>query len=207
MPSINTCNVDFFENFENSNNNNAAGWTVFNSIYSGGPEEGIFTKFLGPFAQLTDTPTRNFAPIAHNNGKVRVEFNFYQLDSWDGNAAASFGPDQFKVEVNDMYMVNLGFFSSVFGTNEMDDGITPAGIKWNHTFIDAAVIAGFNNAASEQRHFVWMDLPTSVLVGNSLKLRFIADLSLDASNESAGIDNLKITSCPADQSFPTVIPT
>lgn len=201
MPSINTCNQDVFEDFENSNNGNAAGWTGFNSIYSG--PVTIFTKFLGPFG-LNDTPTRNFAPILHNNGKVRVEFNFYQLDSWDGNNA-NLGPDQFMVEVNDVYLVNLGFFDTV--SDETGNGITADSIEWHHTFISAAVIAGFNNAATEQRHFVWMDLPTSVLVGNSLKLRFIADLTTGVSNESAGIDNLKITSCPAGQSFPVVNPT
>ena len=73
---------------------------------------------------------------------VRVKFDFYQIDSWDGNSFQH-GPDKFKVFVNN-YLVDFGFFTKADSDNGVS-GNTPldGGIRWKREYIDSSKIASF----------------------------------------------------------------
>jgi hypothetical protein len=84
------------------------------------------TKFVGPFSGTK--PSKTFA-LPEGTDSVRVSFQFYEFDSWDGDGLVD-GPDKFFVRVNEK-LVDLGFFN--FDGSEVDDGNTD-GILWSHSF-------------------------------------------------------------------------
>lgn len=132
--------------------------------------------------------------------KVRVTFDFYQIDSWDGNGFH--GPDKFKVFVNDN-LVDLGFFTKEDSDN-IATGITPldGGIRWRREYVDT-IRANIFGPAVDERHKVTIDIPERYLSpSGSFTLQFFADVSEGNLNEPAGIDNLRIISCPRNTPFP-----
>jgi len=168
-----------FENFETE----LVGWTngVTSSIDDG---TGTTTHFLGPFNAMNPSKTWT---LAEGTDSVRVTFQFYEIDSWDN--------ERFRVRVNEQ-LVDLGSFY-IYNTYDQDNdsGIT-AGIVWSHTSSGRATHLGFGSNWVDQKHNVMLDIPSSYLVSGSLRLEF--DFSLDQSlfDESGGIDDLRITSCP-----------
>ena len=183
----------------------SAGWTGA-SVYTGNATKN-FTQFLGPFGQDQE-PIKTFM-LPNINNNVRVQFHFYQIDSWD-ESRGRLGPDSFKVFVDDQ-MVDLGIFSQTDIAG--GSGTTSAGIRWSHFYLDAGVALadrGFGQWV-DMRHKVSLEIPSSFLSSESLVLRFFADLKETGCNnnnpcdeEWAGIDNLNITSCPEGMPFPTV---
>ena len=182
------------EDFENGL---ALGWTNFTSV--NGQHPSYFSKFLGPF-ERAEQPKKSF-PLSPGTTNVRVQFDFYQIDSWDGSAF--FGPDKFKVFVNS-HLVDLGFFSKET-TDNRASGNSPldGGIRWRREYIDSSRSRIFGTTVDE-RHQVTIDIPESYLATSGmLTLQFFADVSERNRNEPAGIDNLVITSCPSNVPFPS----
>jgi len=95
------------------------------------------------------------------------------------------------VKVNEK-LVDLGFFN--YDGSEVDDGTTD-GILWSHSFTSTPRQFGGTIGTTAIEDLV-LDIPSSYLVF-SLKLEFEASVSEPGSNESAGIDDLRIISCPA----------
>jgi len=182
------------ENFEGPGDP-LAGWT--NGVISTDRpvDANLFvretTTFLGPFGKDLGAPTKTFN-IASGTDSVRVKFEFYEFDDWDGDSGAlGFGQDKFQVGVNGQ-LVDLGFFKKE--DSESASGVSN-NIIWQHTSAYAPTDVGFRNDP-DQRHDVILDIPSSYLTSGTLKLEFIAVLNVGIGNESAGIDNLNIISCP-----------
>ena len=202
MPSIRTaCVVEAFEDMENGMPGGpdglkiARGWnsSAFNLIV---PGFGSTTSFLGYFAQ-GQRPRKTFqlTPASTN---VRVKFDFLQLSSWDG--CSMYGPDNFKVFVNDK-LVDFGcFYFAYYGT--VDDvtlsGTTSDGVIWTRSFVRK--VPDFDT----EIHEMTMDIPLSLITTGSLTLEFFADVNEGDANEVAGIDNLKVISCPQNKVFPAI---
>lgn len=132
--------------------------------------------------------------------KVRVQFDFYQIDTWDGNTFL--GPDKFKVFVNNN-LVDLGFFTKET-TDNRASGSTPVdgGIRWRREYIDSSRSRIFGTTVDE-RHHITIDIPENQLAPSGiLTLQFFADVNEGNGNEPAGIDNLVIVSCPNNTPFP-----
>jgi large repetitive protein len=173
----------FNENFENGS---LTGWTGA-TIESGA--QSSFSKFLGRFG-MGQRPSKVFTlPPSIRN--VRVEFLFYEIDSWDGNNSR-YGPDKFFVYINN-FKVDLGFFSQ--STSESASG-NIGGILWSHSSISSPASLGFLSF-SDQKHSVTLDIPLSYLQSGSLKIDFEAGVSEGALNETGGVDDLKIFGCPS----------
>jgi hypothetical protein len=168
------------ENFENEDLNGWVNARIETSAQAG------FTKFLGLFTSK-DLPTKTFAISPERSGSARVEFEFYEIDSWNGNGF--WGPDNFLVVVNNQ-QVDLGFFTN-FGRDPNASG-TVQGISWSHNATIATTNLGFGIFA-DQKHDVVLDIPGSYLTGNALTLKFHFNVTDD--EEYGGIDNLVIYSC------------
>ncbi|KAI2505208.1 hypothetical protein MHU86_9204 [Fragilaria crotonensis] len=154
MPSVRTiCLVEANEDFETGL---APGWTNFTSVNSQYP--GYFSNFLGPF-ERSQQPMKSFE-LSPATTKVRVQFDFYQIDTWDGNSF--FGPDKFKVFVNNN-LVDLGFFTKET-TDNRASGSTPVdgGIRWRREYMDSSRSRIFGPTVDE-RHHITIDIPESKL--------------------------------------------
>ena len=146
-------------------------------------------KFLGPFGSDTPVPEKTFKAPA-NADSADIEFDFYQLDSWDENNR--WGPDKFLVDVNGK-RVDLGFFGMSDATG-LEEGVSPDGIKWS-------TMKGPNEAVFGHGHWhdkrikVNMHVPKAVVAGAQVTIKFIVDTNEGVENEAAGIDNFKLKSC------------
>jgi hypothetical protein len=120
-----------------------------------------------------------------------VTFQFYEIDSWDGDSTL-YGKDKFVVRVNNN-LVDLGFFAT--GTSEAANG-NAGGILWSHTYTTGQTNLGFLSFG-DQKHSVVLDIPNSYLTTGSLKLEFEAIVNESPPNETGGIDDLRIVACPA----------
>ena len=128
------------------------------------------TEFLGNFGNETVLLTLNNLPT---HSEVRLRFDLYLLDSWDGDATGCCGPDSFRV----------GFGSS--RTNLLDktfDSDQPPcdQLGFNLGFCDTIyknLGSGFSFSHSRE----------------SLTLNFSARGLQDLDDESWGIDNVKVS--------------
>ena len=135
--------------------------------------------------------------LSSDTAMVRVQFDLYQIDSWDGDSTLR-GPDKFKVFVND-HLVDLGFFAAADSDNIVRSGTAVDGaIRWKCDYIDSSKARIFGPVV-DKRHGVTIDIPESFLSpSGALTLQFFADVSEGNLNEPAGIDNLLIITCPRD---------
>jgi hypothetical protein len=186
----------------------AAGWEDATLDVAEGVDniERFFTRFMGRFGRDLPSPTKT-VNLPAGTDSVRVTFKFYEIDSWDGSGVSTtapdgtvttiHGPDKFEVKVNDDELVDLGTFPNpnLTSANDEIEGVS-GGIQWT-VITDGTPIhtLGFGSDI-DQKHTVVLDIPISHLSSNTLTLQFIALLSGAIGNESAGIDNLKIISCP-----------
>ena len=111
---------------------------------------------------------------------LKLEFDFYELDSWDY--------ETFAVVIN-CVTISLGIFFW-----NIDEG-TRQGTVGDVSFKTQSLGAPANvefNAYSDQAHHVTINLP-SRFVNGVLNVKFLSSLNGDASDESFGIDNIKIT--------------
>ena len=197
MPSVRTvCLVEANENFENGL---ALGWSNFTSVNS--RYRSYLSKFLGPF-ERAQQPKKTFV-LSPATANVRVTFDFYQIDSWDGGSFPH-GPDRFKVFVNS-YLVDLGFFTKEVSDNGVRTGTAvDGGIRWKREYIDSSNInTNVFGESVDERHKVTIDISERLVEpSGTLTLQFFADVSEGNLNEPAGIDNLRILSCPRNVPFP-----
>lgn len=171
--------LTYSENYEDGD---MAGWK------NGKIEENAsLSKFLGPFGSDTPVPEKTFQ-VPANADSADIEFDFYQLDSWDDNNRR--GPDKFLVDVNGK-CVDLGFFG-MFDAMGLEEG--PDGIKWSTMKGPYKKVFGHNHWHDE-RIKVAMHMPKAVAAGAQVTIKFIVDTNEGVENESAGIDNLKLKSC------------
>ncbi|MGA1931685.1 hypothetical protein ACH5BF_03055 [Arcobacter sp. YIC-464] len=174
-----------FEDFEKS----ISGWNT--TLIHDGNEA---TKFLGRFGKGVNLGSSTFSAdgsqevyktysfgSANANKDVKISFTMYEIDSWDANQYPGDGgiTEALTVYINDdkvkedVYRVDDG---------TMDDLDARHGYSIN--------VSGSLSSWADEKHYYEID---TTLDGNGrLKLGFGAFLGESASNESFGIDNIKI---------------
>ncbi len=166
----------------------AAGWSTATRTNGG---EALST-FLGRFAANQSTQ-KTFA-IDPNVSRLEVAFDFYELDSWDGDQG-----DAFILDVNGAEVIRQTFFHSGRAGRSGNDAATAGrsgDIAWRiDPLTDGTSSLGFASRWSDQKHRVTLtiDDPT-----DALNLGFRSTLNSAASDESFGIDNLRLTALAFD---------
>ncbi len=169
-----------FEDFEGG----ASGWSD-NSTDS--TEAANFTEFLGRFGDSNGAQdVSKTYTLSGDQTKVIIEFDFYQIDSWDA--------EPFKVFINDVEELSH---------NYADGGDTPS--PGGGDLINAAtgtytassnsgngVHLGFDSSTSNFHDGIHHYTITVNTSATSIKLGFGIDTDESLANESYGIDNVAI---------------
>ncbi|MBB6521888.1 cadherin repeat domain-containing protein [Pseudoteredinibacter isoporae] len=172
------------EDFEND----ASGWSN-NTTTDGGVH---FGNFLGRFGQgagniwtgkINDVVEKTFS-LGSGAESAVVEFNLYEIDSWDG--------ENFIVEVNGE---RIEIPLSIYRDSEDNSG-SQGNISWSLVTHGPSAHLGFTNGWSQyndgdQIHTVRIEIQQP---GDELNLKLSSTLDEAVSNESWGIDNLRIQS-------------
>ncbi|MBV5280584.1 MAG: hypothetical protein J0651_04940, partial [Actinobacteria bacterium] len=103
---------------------------------------------------------------------TRLDFNFYRLDSWDG--------ERFQIYANDVLIVNEQFYYNTWSTTPITG--SSGGYSWTFTpWVGDVnrnnVVAGWN----DQRYTVELNVPAGI---TSLPLRFTSTLNQARDDES-----------------------
>lgn len=167
-----TTSTIYSEDFEKG----ASGWSS-NAVTNGGAS---MTNFLGRFNEVAGTDRGSqtvFKTFDAPPGvtEVQVQFDFLELDSWDG--------EQFRVYANDQVVSAQTFFTE-HGTYQRD------GNKANSVALDdGRQNQGFSGWA-DQRHRYTITVP---VVDGQFKVGFGSMLDQSPGDEAWGIDNVKVT--------------
>lgn len=133
---------------------------------------------------------------------VTLEFMFYKIDDWEAD-------DKFTVII-DSIRIDLGQFqeSSVSSDNPFNyEAGDKGGINWFRYSITPSMLAAFNSSYTDQAHKVELQIPQQYYADNSLEVEFELTMDDVIDNESAGIDNIKVTAhglCVNETSADTV---
>ena len=141
-----------------------------------------FTHFLGRYGKLLP-PEKIYTNIPTNPSRLKLEFDFYEIDSWD--------TELFDVVIN-CVTIPLGSFKS-----NVDEGTREGVVQDVHfqiSSIGALANRGFAGQ-SDQIHHVTIDLPHR-FVNGLLQVKFETNLDESIGNESYGIDNIQLTGYP-----------
>ena len=170
-----SANMVSFEDFEDGK---TAGWINGNTT-----KEGAFTEFLGRYAIDQPSPRKTYT-VPKDASEIKLEFDFYEIDSWDGNQ------DYFRVRIDDK-AVNIGTFSWWYDEDGRYGKVN--GISYIFKSERNSNI-GFTSKWLDQIHHVTMRIPKSFFeVDGKLKIEFQTTFSSDIDNESVGFDNIEIT--------------
>ena len=175
------------ENFENG----AKGWTN-NSVQNNSATSNFLGNFGGTDGKEGVSKTFNFG-TAHAGETVTIEFDVYELGTWDGdgswNAANEGGAvESFKTFVNGVEVVSHTMGQDGIDNNSDDGGKIISGSAGTSYQIDS-------------HHFI---VEAVVDANGQVQLGFGSTTHESASNESFGIDNLTIT---ASQNWVGVLTT
>ena len=161
-------------------------------------------KFLGQFTNNTVTLTLNNLP---NHDGVTVEFDAYFLRSWDGNDT-QWGPDKWSFKIDNAAQVDATFRNSrnqptyTASQKQTYSPSTPLGTGGLFNSGTGATITNslgytFANACGTQRMDSTYRFSFPVAHGaTSVTLAFQGSGLQGLSDESWGIDNLKVTTSP-----------
>jgi len=169
------------EDFENG----AQGWSN-NTVHNGGSEA---TKFLGRFGKGTicadgsEQVSKTFNFGSENAGKkVVIEFDMYEIDSWDANR---YWGDRGITEAFTVYTNGSKVVDDTMAVDQAYGNLDEhAGEKMTQN------IAGTSGWEDEKHHY---KLEATIDANGQVKLGFGARLGEHFTNESFGIDNVKIT--------------
>lgn len=154
----------------------AAGWSN-NTTENGG---AILTRFLGRHSM--DGGAQNVFKtyaLSGNQDYVVLTFDFYEIDSWDG--------ETFRVFINDTMVYNAAFIQSAYNTPaDGSSGIVSWSVQeltpFNTSF---AYATNFN----DQAYRFTMVVNTT---GAAMKLGFSSTLDQGTGDEAWGVDNITI---------------
>jgi hypothetical protein len=168
VTSANITQVLSFENFDSA----PTTWSNNTHTNLGGVMDGFLGRFNNAIGIQAVDKTYNFGQ-GQANTTVRLEFDMYELDSWDG--------ELFNVFINNELKSSVAYHYEASGIN--DGGIDTGNLS---NYLNG----GWNNSAgTEEIHKYSLD----VLLDNTgqVKIGFGAGLDEGVSNESFGIDNVK----------------
>ena len=148
----------------------ATGWSN-NTTTNGG---STFTRFLGRFGGTGGTQSvYKTYTLSGTQTEVTIEFDFYEIDSWDY--------ERFIVFIDDTIVVNDAY------QHTYDDVSRTSAIS--KLFGNGGTSYGFNFWSDQGFHYSL----TYTTTASSLKLGFGSTLNQSISDESWGIDNVQIT--------------
>ena len=161
--------------YQESFEKGAAGWSN-NSVTNGG---GSLGSFLGRFSEMGSSKGNEQTVFKTFNApegvtSVMVEFDFLELDSWDG--------EKFQIFGNDKLVSSQSFFTHW-------PAYAPDGDKADSVALDSGKEnQGFSGWA-DQRHRYTIEIPVE---NGQFKIGFGSTLDQSVGDESWGIDNLKV---------------
>ncbi|MEM7375812.1 MAG: hypothetical protein AAF587_44890, partial [Bacteroidota bacterium] len=145
---------------------------------------GPYGSFLGRYGKGRNPPSKNFN-IPEGLDYVTVEFLFYEIDQWESTDEA--------IVVVGTKQLPMGEFSVQETDANRAKVYESEGIEFSRTAQGPASNIGFSSR-KDQVHNVTLKVPSSYYKSsNSLPIGFIFNLKDELENESAGIDQLKIT--------------
>ncbi len=149
--------------------------------------ENQFTAFLGPMSGR-DKPSKEY-PLDGTQTQVTLEFDFYQIDSWDDG-------EVFDVYIDDALVVSHNFAA---GADIPSSGETLSGITYTASTKQTGELgfANRNDAWLDGIHHYEITFDNSA---TSFRLRFETNLDGMRHNESWGVDNIVVTSNASGQS-------
>ena len=160
----------------------ATGWSN-NSTEAAAAADPIFTEFLGRFTGNGSIVTEKSFGVGSAGRCLEIGFDFYQIDSWDG--------ESFLVEIDDELVVADSFPWA-------DYDAPPLATAYQETRAQR----GFSGWGDRTFRYTIPWYSTSA----SVKLGFGSGLDQAVNDESFGIDNLTITAVPCADSDADGVP-
>jgi PT repeat len=185
-PTCRTDEIFYFMDFEGASINSQTGWE--NGILNNDLNCTHFTNFLGRYSGdgRNALPRRKFSDIPLDALNIVFEFDFYEIDSWDG----FFIDDSLKIQINNE-TTHLGRFQ--FDRDEGEYTIVAGDIIFTVKSLGPPVKQCFGDWL-DQKHHVTLTLPRRLFATDgTLDVTFIPFLDQDLNDESSGFDNIKIT--------------
>jgi hypothetical protein len=144
------------------------------------------SRFLGRMGEEVNRVDKTFL-VATEASSVTVEFILYEIDEWEPE-------DKFSVIINNN-RIDIGqFYESDVGENLFNyESGSKFGITWLRYSITPSMNVAFNETFADQAHKVELYVPPIYYAGGNLKVDFSVDMNDIIDNESAGIDNVKVT--------------
>ena len=151
------------------------------------------TTVLGEFnSNSTGQPTLNLTGLpAHDS--IRVVFDFYAFDTWNGNNIGTVGPDIWSVDIDGISVLSTTFHKDANNTQSYPDnypasnpGQTGA-VATNLESLNLSAGSGQRNKT--QKFFI---NETIVHTANNASISLSDQLVQNIDNDSWGIDNIKV---------------
>ncbi len=164
----------------------AQGWSDGTTTDGG----AAFTTFLGRFDGVGEQTSKSFA-VADGADQVEITFDFYELDSWDGDAG-----DRFSAYLDGVEIFSEDFFHAGRAGSDGNDAAasgSTGSVAWSIAPVsDGQSDLGFgsDSADTDQIHQVTLLLDNP---GAGFTLGFGSSLDQEIEDESFGIDNLVVT--------------
>jgi hypothetical protein len=184
--------VESIADFQDFSDFRAVGW-INGKVDQTGSELG---PFLGPYQQGDSKPYKIYKVPDFSTERVVFKFDFYEIDSWDGDNKQH-GTDTLGLlvdgDVSDV--IGFGWFNFMFEEN-MAGGISPLGVKWTMTSQTIANSPQGGLASyPDQTHTFVADIPKVFFSGQrTIKLTITWNL-VGALDERVGIDNIRSVAC------------
>jgi hypothetical protein len=154
------------------------------------------TAFLGRFDKNDSFPSKIYQVPNPSAVRVVLQFDFYEIDSWDGDNFQH-GTDKFGLVIDGdiSSTIDFGHFRYDF-SEPSTSGITSSGLKWSKTSYSIADSPqAFNTKFSDQRHKILVEVPKQFFSsGRNIKLTIRWTLVGNV-DEFVGIDNVRSLVC------------
>jgi hypothetical protein len=156
-------NSDNFQLIKEDFEGKVVGWNCGLTTFNGGT---VGTNFLGRYSFDVDLVEKTFDyGIENANKAITINFNFYEIDTWDS--------EYFRIYINGNLNQEQRYS---YGT--ANNGGTSIAIEGTLSY-------------SDEKHS--KSISTTLDANGRIKLGFSSTLDEDVSNESWGVDNIKIT--------------
>jgi hypothetical protein len=181
---VKSWNLNYSENFEGAI---GAEWTNSSTrMYRGETVLGEFN------INSTGQPTLNLTGLpAHDS--IRVVFDFYAFDTWNGNNGGTVGPDIWSIDIDGVNILNTTFNKDISGDQSYPDNY-PA-TNPGQTGAVASNLESLNLGAGhtqQNKTLKFFINETTVHTANNVSIELSDQLVQDIDNDSWGIDNIKV---------------
>jgi hypothetical protein len=168
------------------------GYEDFESGSHGSWNEGVIsyepalTKFLGRLNKETNHVDNTYF-VSPSASSVTVEFIMYEIGRWDPD-------DTFTIAINSR-RINLGkFYEEDLTENILNyESGNSDGISWQRYSVTPAMDVAYDSVHVDQAHKVELRISPSYYTAGRLDIELRVNMNKSINNESAGIDNFKVT--------------